>query len=99
MRCDSTPCQPWTWLQSAITVSHGDFLWEESLLELSGGQRSLVALASVFSPQQFRPTPLYIFDEVQVLILGHSYNMHTLCLVQPDHVRYVGLRCACGASD
>ena len=40
-------------------------VWKESLTELSGGQRSLVALALVFALLAFRPAPLYILDEVR----------------------------------
>ncbi|VVC86492.1 unnamed protein product [Leptidea sinapis] len=37
--------------------------WKESLGELSGGQRSLVALSLVLSMLLFKPAPLYILDE------------------------------------
>ncbi|KAF7684057.1 Structural maintenance of chromosomes protein 2 [Astathelohania contejeani] len=38
--------------------------WKDSLNELSGGQRSLVALSLIFSMLTYRPAPFYIFDEV-----------------------------------
>lgn len=40
-------------------------VWKESLSELSGGQRSLIALSLVFALLKFRPAPLYILDEVR----------------------------------
>jgi structural maintenance of chromosome 2 len=38
--------------------------WKDSLSELSGGQRSLVALCLIFSMLTYRPAPFYIFDEI-----------------------------------
>ena len=38
--------------------------WKESLSELSGGQRSLVAISLILSLLQFKTSPLYILDEV-----------------------------------
>ncbi|WUR02683.1 structural maintenance of chromosomes protein 2 (SMC2) [Vairimorpha necatrix] len=38
--------------------------WKDSLTELSGGQRSLVALCLIFSILTYRPAPFYIFDEI-----------------------------------
>ncbi|ADM10971.1 chromosome segregation protein [Encephalitozoon intestinalis ATCC 50506] len=38
--------------------------WKESLGELSGGQRSLVALCLIFSMLTYRPSSFYIFDEI-----------------------------------
>ena len=50
--------------------------WKESLLELSGGQRSLVALALVLSLCMFKPAPFYILDEVDAALdLSHTQNM------------------------
>jgi structural maintenance of chromosome 2 len=46
------------------------------LLELSGGQRSLVALALVLSLCMFKPAPFYILDEVDAALdLSHTQNM------------------------
>ena len=49
-----------------VKVAFGG-LWKESLSELSGGQRSLVALSLVFALLKTRPAPLYILDEVCAL--------------------------------
>ena len=43
--------------------------WKEGLSELSGGQRSLVALSLVLAMLQFKPAPIYILDEVSFFIL------------------------------
>merc|ERR1719515_624252 len=46
-----------------VKVAFGG-VWKESLSELSGGQRSLVALSLILSLLLFKPAPLYILDEV-----------------------------------
>eukprot|EP00834_Sanchytrium_tribonematis_P005468 NODE_332_length_9388_cov_1.370008.p1 type:complete len:1109 gc:universal NODE_332_length_9388_cov_1.370008:8923-5597(-) len=38
--------------------------WKESLSELSGGQRSLVAISLILSLLKFKTSPLYVLDEV-----------------------------------
>jgi len=51
-------------------------LWKESLDELSGGQRSLVALSLVLAMLLFNPVPLYILDEVDAALdLSHTQNI------------------------
>lgn len=42
--------------------------WVDSLAELSGGQRSLVALSLLFSMLAYNPAPLYIFDEIDAAL-------------------------------
>jgi structural maintenance of chromosome 2 len=50
--------------------------WKESLSELSGGQRSLVALSLILSLLLFKPAPLYILDEVDAALdLSHTQNI------------------------
>ena len=50
--------------------------WKESLAELSGGQRSLVALCIIFSILTYRPAPFYIFDEIDsALDLSYTQNI------------------------
>jgi len=44
-------------------VAFGD-VWKESLTELSGGQRSLLALSLILAMLLFKPAPIYILDEV-----------------------------------
>lgn len=51
-------------------------VWKESLVELSGGQRSLVALALIMSLLQFKPAPMYILDEVDAALdLSHTQSI------------------------
>merc|ERR1712042_55075 len=58
-----------------IKVAFGD-VWKESLTELSGGQRSLVALSLILSLLLFKPAPLYILDEVDAALdLSHTQNI------------------------
>ena len=42
-------------------------VWKESLTELSGGQRSLLALSLILAMLLFKPAPIYILDEVRLL--------------------------------
>ncbi|CAH0728190.1 unnamed protein product, partial [Brenthis ino] len=60
--------------------------WKESLGELSGGQRSLVALALVLAMLLFKPAPLYILDEVDAALdLSHTQNIGRML---KDHFRH-----------
>ena len=53
---------------------HG--VWKDSLTELSGGQRSLLALSLILSMLLFKPAPMYILDEVDsALDLSHTENI------------------------
>jgi structural maintenance of chromosome 2 len=50
--------------------------WKESLTELSGGQRSLLALSLILALLKFHPAPLYILDEIDsALDLSHTQNI------------------------
>lgn len=52
-----------------VRVAFGT-VWKQSLSELSGGQRSLLALSLILALLLFKPAPLYILDEVcQIFIL------------------------------
>ena len=50
---------------------HG--VWKQSLTELSGGQKSLVAMALIFAVQRCDPAPFYLFDEIDAA-LDASYR-------------------------
>ncbi|KAK9369190.1 RecF/RecN/SMC [Lipomyces kononenkoae] len=54
-------------------------IWKESLTELSGGQRSLVALSLIMALLQFKPAPMYILDEIDAALdLSHTQNIGRL---------------------
>ncbi|KAG0441000.1 Structural maintenance of chromosomes protein 2 [Dictyocoela muelleri] len=56
-----------------LIVKIGDW---KSRSELSGGQRSLVALSLIFSILTYNPSPFYIFDEIDsALDLNHTQNI------------------------
>lgn len=51
-------------------------VWKESLVELSGGQRSLIALSLIMAFLHFKPAPMYILDEVDAALdLSHTQNI------------------------
>lgn len=50
-----------------VRVAFGT-VWKQSLSELSGGQRSLLALSLILALLLFKPAPLYILDEVYLMI-------------------------------
>mmetsp|Transcript_57521 Transcript_57521/g.79012 ORF Transcript_57521/g.79012 Transcript_57521/m.79012 type:complete len:101 (+) Transcript_57521:818-1120(+) len=51
-------------------------VWKHSLTELSGGQRSLLALSLILGLLKFKPAPLYILDEIDsALDLSHTQNI------------------------
>jgi structural maintenance of chromosome 2 len=65
--------QAWEGLE--VKVAFGD-AWKESLSELSGGQRSLLALSLILSLLLFKPAPMYILDEVDAALdLSHTQNI------------------------
>jgi structural maintenance of chromosome 2 len=48
----------------------------KSLQELSGGQRSLIALALILALLKFKPAPVYILDEIDAALdLSHTQNI------------------------
>jgi structural maintenance of chromosome 2 len=63
------------WEGLEVKVAFGD-VWKESLTELSGGQRSLLALSLILSLLLFKPAPMYILDEVDAALdLSHTQNI------------------------
>ncbi|XP_055343015.1 LOW QUALITY PROTEIN: structural maintenance of chromosomes protein 2-like [Paramacrobiotus metropolitanus] len=58
-----------------IRVALGN-MWKESLSELSGGQRSLVALSLILAMLKMNPAPIYILDEIDAALdLSHTHNV------------------------
>ncbi|MCJ1313119.1 Structural maintenance of chromosomes protein 2 [Agyrium rufum] len=54
-------------------------IWKSSLTELSGGQRSLIALSLILALLQFKPAPMYILDEVDAALdASHTQNIGRL---------------------
>ncbi|KAM8711621.1 hypothetical protein ACLKA7_012176 [Drosophila subpalustris] len=54
-------------------------VFKESLGELSGGQKSLVALSLVLAMLKFSPAPLYILDEVDAALdMSHTQNIGSM---------------------
>ena len=53
-----------------VSFGGGDTM---SLKQLSGGQKTLVALALIFSIQRLDPAPFYLFDEIDAA-LDPSYR-------------------------
>jgi structural maintenance of chromosome 2 len=54
-------------------------VWKSSLTELSGGQRSLIALSLILALLQFNPAPMYILDEIDAALdLSHTQNIGKL---------------------
>lgn len=47
--------------------------WKDGLSELSGGQRSLLALSFILALLKFKPAPIYILDEIDAALdLAHT---------------------------
>jgi structural maintenance of chromosome 2 len=56
--------------------TEASLLWKDSLTELSGGQRSLLALSLILAMLLFKPAPMYILDEIDsALDLSHTQNI------------------------
>ncbi|GLG93171.1 Structural maintenance of chromosomes protein [Gryllus bimaculatus] len=72
-----------------IKVGFGD-TWKESLGELSGGQRSLVALSLILSMLLFKPAPIYILDEVDAALdLSHTQNIGNMLKKHFKHSQFI----------
>ncbi|CAB3219835.1 unnamed protein product [Arctia plantaginis] len=64
--------------------------WKDSLGELSGGQRSLVALSLVLAMLLFKPAPLYILDEVDAALdLSHTQNIGQMLKEHFRHSQFI----------
>uniref|UniRef100_A0A8C5TL28 Structural maintenance of chromosomes protein n=1 Tax=Malurus cyaneus samueli TaxID=2593467 RepID=A0A8C5TL28_9PASS len=64
--------------------------WKENLTELSGGQRSLVALSLILAMLLFRPAPVYILDEVDAALdLSHTQNIGQMLQMHFRHSQFI----------
>nr|XP_031850032.1 structural maintenance of chromosomes protein 2 isoform X2 [Nomia melanderi] len=65
-------------------------IWKESLGELSGGQKSLVALSLILAMLLFKPAPLYILDEVDAALdLSHTENIGVMLKKHFKHSQFI----------
>jgi len=65
-------------------------VWKQSLTELSGGQRSLLALSLVLSLLLFKPAPMYILDEIDsALDLSHTQNIGHMIRQHFPHSQFI----------
>ncbi|XP_057298793.1 structural maintenance of chromosomes protein 2-like [Hydractinia symbiolongicarpus] len=72
-----------------VKVAFGN-VWKESLTELSGGQRSLVALSLILSMLLFKPAPIYILDEVDAALdLSHTQNIGQMLRQHFQHSQFI----------
>ncbi|XP_068607534.1 structural maintenance of chromosomes protein 2 [Brachionichthys hirsutus] len=64
--------------------------WKENLSELSGGQRSLVALSLILAMLLFKPAPIYILDEVDAALdLSHTQNIGQMLRTHFRHSQFI----------
>lgn len=57
-------------------------VWKSSLSELSGGQKSLLALSFILSLLLYKPAPFYVLDEIDAALdLSHTENIGNLCKI------------------
>merc|ERR1719411_2137477 len=65
-------------------------VWKQSLSELSGGQRSLLALSLVLALLLFKPAPMYILDEIDsALDLSHTQNIGQMIRTHFPHSQFI----------
>merc|ERR1712070_1355566 len=65
-------------------------VWKQSLTELSGGQRSLLALSLVLALLLFKPAPMYILDEIDsALDLSHTQNIGHMIRSHFPHSQFI----------
>jgi structural maintenance of chromosome 2 len=65
-------------------------VWKDSLTELSGGQRSLLALSLILSLLMFKPAPMYILDEVDAALdLSHTQNIGAMIRSHFSHSQFI----------
>lgn len=72
-----------------VRVAFGG-VWKQSLSELSGGQRSLLALSLILALLLYKPAPLYILDEVDAALdLSHTQNIGRMIKRHFPHSQFV----------
>jgi len=72
-----------------VRVAFGS-VWKDSLSELSGGQKSLLALSLILSLLLFKPAPMYILDEIDsALDLSHTQNIGQMLRTHFTHSQFI----------
>jgi len=72
-----------------VKIGFGN-VWKESLGELSGGQKSLVALSLILAMLLFKPAPIYILDEVDAALdLSHTQNIGQMIKSHFKHSQFI----------
>ncbi|XP_054814722.1 structural maintenance of chromosomes protein 2-1-like [Prosopis cineraria] len=72
-----------------VRVAFGS-VWKQSLSELSGGQRSLLALSLILALLLFKPAPIYILDEVDAALdLSHTQNIGRMIKAHFPHSQFI----------
>ncbi len=67
-----------------------------SMKQLSGGQKTLAALALIFAIQRCDPAPFYLFDEIDAALDPQASTSFTSCCFSSQHSGNVTLRvCTC----
>ncbi|XP_043795262.1 structural maintenance of chromosomes protein 2 isoform X1 [Apis laboriosa] len=84
------PCENQTVTEGLEVKIAFSGIWKESLGELSGGQRSLVALSLILAMLLFKPAPLYILDEVDAALdLSHTENIGIMLKKHFKHSQFI----------
>ncbi len=77
----------WEGLEVKVAFNN---VWKQSLTELSGGQRSLLALSLILSMLLFKPAPMYILDEVDAALdLSHTQNIGAMLKTHFKHSQFI----------
>ncbi|KAL4594539.1 hypothetical protein ACB092_12G026000 [Castanea dentata] len=72
-----------------VRVAFGS-VWKQSLSELSGGQRSPLALSLILALLLFKPAPLSILDEVDAALdLSHTQNTGRMIETHFPHSQFI----------
>ncbi|UKJ89675.1 chromosome segregation protein [Theileria orientalis] len=65
-------------------------VWKNSLSELSGGQRSLLALSLILAMLKVKPAPVYILDEIDAALdLSHTQNIGKMVKQQFQYSQFI----------
>lgn len=65
-------------------------VWKQTLMELSGGQKSLLALSLVLALLLFKPAPMYILDEIDAALdLSHTQNIGHMIKTHFPHSQFI----------